>query len=112
MRRAALIALAFVFCGSALCIGFAQDQDEQVSTRKVIFRMQPQYPPLARSAHIGGITRVMAHVNSTGKAESVQVLGGHPLLVQAAVAAVSHWKWEPSSQPTQEVVVIRFSTTD
>jgi TonB family protein len=111
MRRVTLIAL-FVLCLTNLHIGFAQDQDAPVSTRKTVFRLQPQYPPLARAAHITGIARVMAHVNSNGKAESVEALGGHPLLIQAAVTAVSHWKWEPSNEPSQEVIVIRFSTPD
>jgi|SRR5579862_3110791 len=106
MRRVTLIALCVFLC-TAVSIGFAQD--DQTSNRKIISRLQPQYPALAQAAHVTGIVRVMARVNGNGKVESVEVLGGHPLLAQAAVMAVSHWKWEPSSEASQEVVIIRFS---
>ena len=107
MRRVTLIALCFFFFAS-ICSGFGQD--DQTSTRKIITKVQPQYPGLAQAAHVGGIVRVMARVNANGKVESVEVLGGHPLLAQAAVMAVSHWKWEQSIGPTKEIVFIRFST--
>jgi hypothetical protein len=32
----------------------AQDQDEQTSARKIITKVQPQYPALAHAAHISG----------------------------------------------------------
>jgi len=107
MRQAILIALIFVVCVSAPYVGFCQD--EQVSSRKVVTKVPPQYPALARASHIGGMAKVKAHVNGDGKVESVEVLGGHPLLAQAAVTAVSQWRWEPSGQSTQETVVVKFS---
>ncbi|HXY13901.1 MAG TPA: energy transducer TonB [Terriglobales bacterium] len=106
MRRATLIALC-AFCLSALYNGFAQDA--QVSSRKLLVKVQPQYPELAHAAHITGIAKLQARVNTNGRVESVEILGGHPLLAQAAVLAVRQWKWEPSSQASEETVVVKFS---
>jgi len=98
----------WVFAIAVLCaIAFAQD--EQVSSRKIITKVQPQYPALAHQAHLTGTAKLLAKVNTNGRVESVQVLGGHPLLAQAASAAVSQWRWEPSSDTTQETVVVKFS---
>lgn len=102
-----LIALSCAFCVAAPGAAFAQD--EQVSSRKVLSKVEPQYPALAHAAHITGTAKLLAKVNSNGKVDSIQVLGGHPLLVQTAIVAISHWKWEPSNQPTQETVIVKFS---
>jgi len=96
-----------------LCVvGFAQDQDESLSPRKLISKFQPAYPAMARASRISGIAKLAVHVRSNGKVESIQVLGGHPLLAQAAASAVSQWKWEPSNQDSLETVVVKFSLPD
>jgi TonB family protein len=55
-----------------------------------------------------GIVRVEAVVGNNGVVRSVGVKGGHPVLAQAAVRAVSKWKWEPASHETKEPVEVRF----
>lgn len=104
MRRAVL-ALTCALCINALQIAVAQDD----SARKILVKVEPQYPALAHTARISGTVKVMAHVSANGKVESVDVLGGHPLLAQTAVVAVSHWKWQPASQATEETVIVKFS---
>jgi periplasmic protein TonB len=108
MRRAILIALTCVSI-TALQITLAQVQDEPISARKIVSKVQPQYPPLAHAAHVTGMAKLLVKVSPNGKVASVDVLGGHPLLAQAATIAVNQWKWEPSTQPTQETVVVKFS---
>ena len=105
MRRVTLIALYVLFI--CLSIGFAQD--DQTSTRKIVSGVQPQYPALAHAAHVTGTAKLLVKVNANGKVASIDVLGGHPLLAQAASTAVEQWKWEPLSQPTQETVIVKFS---
>jgi protein TonB len=36
-----------------------------------------------------------AVINQTGDVESVELLSGHPMLVQAALDAVKQWKYRP-----------------
>jgi TonB family protein len=107
MRRPISIGLC-AFCVAFLQIGLGQVQDS-ISARKIVSRVQPQYPALAHAAHVTGTAKLLVKVNNNGKVESVEVVGGHPLLAQAATIAVNQWKWESSSQPTQETVVVKFS---
>lgn len=61
----------------------------------LIYRVQPQYPPLARQARIQGSVVLQAVISREGAIEKLQVLSGHPMLVQAAVEAVRHWRYRP-----------------
>jgi len=61
----------------------------------LIRRVQPIYPPLARTARIEGSVVLAAVISKEGTIEHVQALSGHPMLVPAAVAAVSQWRYKP-----------------
>ena len=58
---------------------------------------------------LAGIVRVEAVVSAEGCVKTVDVKGGHPVLVQAAVSAVSKWRWEPASRESRESVEVKFS---
>ena len=78
------------------------------SERKVASRVAPSYPELAKKMHIHGIVRVEAVVKANGTVKSTRVLGGNPVLVDAAVEAVGKWKFEPGQGETTEVVQLTF----
>jgi periplasmic protein TonB len=61
----------------------------------LIYRVQPQYPPLARQARVQGIVVLRAMISREGKIENLQVVNGHPLLVKAAMDAVLQWRYRP-----------------
>jgi len=61
----------------------------------LIYRVQPQYPPLARQARVQGIVVLRAMISRQGKIENLQVVSGHPLLVQSAMDAVLQWRYRP-----------------
>jgi TonB family protein len=83
-------------------------QDASPGTRKVLIKTAVAYPTLARSMNIRGVAKVEAQVAPNGTVKSVEVKGGHPILAQAAVTAVGHWKFEPAPHETKEIVEIRF----
>jgi len=85
--------------------GFAQEAE---TGRKVVSKVTPAYPSLARDMHISGNVRVEAVVAPSGKVKLVEIKGGHPVLAQAAADAVSRWKWEPASRESRETVELRF----
>ena len=58
--------------------------------------------------NIRGIVKVEAQVAPNGTVKTVVVKGGHPILVQSAVTAVGHWKFEPSPHDTKELIEIKF----
>jgi len=61
----------------------------------LIYRPQPVYPPIARSARVQGPVLLRAIISREGTIENLQVLSGHPLLVQAAINAVRQWRYRP-----------------
>jgi periplasmic protein TonB len=65
--------------------------DEGLLIRKV----QPTYPPLAKSARIQGEVVMQAMISKQGTIENLHVLGGHPMLVPAAIDAVRQWRYRP-----------------
>jgi len=84
-------------------------QDATVGTRKVITRVTPQYPGMARSMSIRGSVKLEAVVAPNGTVKSVEVKGGHPLLAQAAQNAIHEWKFEPAPRETREAIEIKFT---
>ena len=61
----------------------------------LIRRVQPLYPPLARSARIQGSVVLAAVISKDGTMENLKLLSGHPMLVPAALQAVSQWRYRP-----------------
>ena len=61
----------------------------------LIRRVQPVYPPPARSMRVQGSVVLSAVISKQGTIENLQVLSGHPLLVSAAIEAVKQWRYRP-----------------
>lgn len=73
---------------------------------RIIRRVVPTYPPLARQARVQGTVRLQGVIGVDGRIQQLQVLGGHPLLVKAAVDAVKQWLYRPTLLSGQPVEVI------
>lgn len=78
----------------------------QATARKLKNRVEPVYPELAKRNNISGSARVELLITPDGRVKDVKVLGGHPVLVQAAIAAVMKWKYEPAAE--ESTVIIKF----
>lgn len=61
----------------------------------LIRKVQPVYPALARSVRIQGPVILDAVISKAGTIEHLQLVSGHPMLVPAALAAVSQWRYRP-----------------
>ena len=85
----------------------AQEASEGV--RKVVTKVIPPYPNLARSMNLQGVVRADVSVSPNGTVKLIDVKGGHPVLVDAAQHALRQWKWEPSAHETRESVELRFN---
>ena len=88
---------------------FAQ-QEQPEGKRRVVNRVVPLYPELARKMHITGIVRIEVVVAPDGAAKAIRVIGGHPVLAQAANDAIHKWKWAPVAQETTEVIELKFNS--
>lgn len=67
----------------------------QMLQGSLVHRVEPVYPPLARTTRIQGSVVLAAVISRAGTIEHLQVLSGHPMLVKAALEAVSQWRYRP-----------------
>jgi protein TonB len=80
-------------------------QGGNVTAAKLMNKVQPMYPPLARQTRISGTVRLHAIIGKNGSVEQLEVMSGHPLLVQAALDAVKQWKYQPTTLNGEPVEV-------
>jgi protein TonB len=71
-------------------------QGGNVQQALLISQPKPIYPALARQARIQGNVVLHAIIGKDGKVEQLEVISGHPLLVQAALQAVREWRYKPT----------------
>jgi len=67
-----------------------------VKPPRLLFGPDPEYPVLARQSRLGGIVVVDAIIDEHGNVTGMHVISGHPLLIPAALAAVSKRRYEPT----------------
>lgn len=67
-----------------------------VQAARLVNRVQPVYPPLARQTRISGTVKLHAIIGKDGSVQQLQVVSGHPLLVQSALDAVRQWRYQPT----------------
>jgi periplasmic protein TonB len=68
----------------------------QVQLAKLVFGPRPVYPALAKQARISGAVRLEAVIARDGSVENLRYVSGHPMLVEAAIAAVEQWRFQPT----------------
>ena len=75
------------------------------SERRLVRRVEPEYPDTLRHMGIGGNVRLELTIAPKGTVETVAVLGGNPILAEAAAKAVRQWVYEPGTRTKTEVNV-------
>jgi len=80
----------------------------QTSERKVKFKITPQYPDMARKLGLTGVVKLEIVVAPNGNVKDTKVIGGHPILVNAAVDAVKRWKFESASAESINTLEFKF----
>lgn len=104
----ALVGLTLVPGGFCADAPSAQVADSP-SARKIINKVVPAYPSMARYMNLTGTVKLEALVLANGTVKSIQVKGGNPVLAQAAQNAVREWKWAKSERESTEVLEFRFT---
>ena len=61
----------------------------------LIRKVQPIYPPIAKTGRIQGPVVLFAVISKSGSIDNLRVVSGHPLLVRAAIDAVQQWQYRP-----------------
>jgi protein TonB len=81
-----------------------------IEPSKLIVKVNPAYPELARRARVSGTVVLEALIDEEGNVSSAKVLSGHSLLVDAAVEAVKHWKYSPTVLNGEPVPILATVT--
>ena len=79
--------------------------------RKVVNRVKPAYPELARQMNVSGTVKIEVVIAANGSVKSLKPLGGHPLLIQSASEALRKWRFAPGLETTT-IVEFQFHSTD
>jgi len=105
------LGLALVLAGSAVLPqkAFAQDNSSDSGKRRVRTRVVPDYPALAKQMNVTGKVKIEATIAADGHVISTKVVGGSPLLVNAALDALKKWRFEPAAKDTTEVIEFEFN---
>jgi TonB family protein len=71
-------------------------------------KVQPANPDLARKMNIAGTVKIEVVVAPNGMVKGARVVGGHPVLANAALVAARKWRFEPASAETSGVIDFKF----
>jgi TonB family protein len=82
---------------------------EKSKDRSLLKRVEPEYPKELQRRGIEGTVRLSLTVSARGSVQSVQVLGGNPILAEAAEKAVREWVYSPSATTSTIEVSIPFA---
>lgn len=108
MHRGVTTFLAVVAITGLALVPARQVSAQPHPDRRVITKVAPAYPELAKRMHLQGAVKLEVGVKADGVVKSTRVIGGNPVLVQAAADAVSKWKFEVSPNETVEIVQLTF----
>jgi TonB family protein len=109
MKTRLAIALLSLLALQPFVVALACAQEATGADRKVLTKVIPEYPNVARVMHIQGSVRIDVLIEPNGKVKSFDAKGGHPVLVQSAEDALRRWKWEPASHESHQIVELRFT---
>jgi protein TonB len=79
---------------------------------RLVRRVDPIYPDVAKQARIQGDVRIDAIIDTQGRVVEMKVLSGHPLLATSALNAVGKWVYEPTYLNEQPIPVVLEVTVE
>ena len=104
-RSKGALALLLV-CG----FGLLTTSGASAEDRSVRVRTMPEYPAMGKQLRLSGIVRLKVKVNPDGSIRNIEPIGGSPVFIPAAVAAVEKWKFEAGPRETEEVIAVSFKS--
>ncbi|HKM85926.1 MAG TPA: energy transducer TonB [Terriglobales bacterium] len=109
LNRALAVGLLLIGGWAAINAPLSWGQEE--ITRKAKSKVAPAYPELARKMNITGVVRIQITVAANGSIKDAKLVGGHPVLANAALDAVKKWRYEAAPAESTGIVVFRFDPT-
>ncbi len=81
-----------------------------VEGARLIHRVDPDYPEIARLARVQGPVVLQATIDEEGRITNLRVVRGNPLLIEEALSAVRQWRYSPTLLNGEPVPVITTVT--
>jgi len=103
-----LMLAVLLLCGFSVRAAARAAQTYETSAsdeRKVLTRIDPDYPDALKRLYIGGVVRVEVVVAPNGAVRSTKLLGGSPILGQSTMKAIKQWKYVPA--PADETLTVK-----
>jgi len=104
---AVLLAILALTMAAPIAVRGQQTQSAEL-VRRAKSRVQPTYPELARRMNITGTVKVEVVVSPNGSVKDARVVGGHPVLANAALDAAKKWRFEPATVESSGVIDFKF----
>jgi protein TonB len=76
--------------------------------RRTVSNPQPEFPEIARKMSLSGVVRIEVIIGSDGEIRNAKVVGGHPVLADAALKALKKWKYAAGTSETKELLEFKF----
>ncbi len=76
--------------------------------RRLLKRVEPEYPETLKRLHIGGTVRLQLTISPKGNVETAIVLGGNPILGEAAAKAAQQWVYAAAAKQSTVEVTMPF----
>lgn len=105
LRWAAIVLLIATSCPQP---AFSQTE----LSRKAKVKIAPEYPELARRMKLSGTVKIMVTIMPNGDLKDTKVMGGNPILVNAAMEALKKWRFEPAPEETSGTVEFSFKPSE
>jgi TonB family protein len=106
LNRGLAVGLLLLGGWSTICTPILRGQES--INRKAKIRVAPLYPALARHISLGGVVRVQITVAANGTIKNATLIGGHPVLANAALDAVKKWRFEAGPEESTGIVEFHF----
>jgi periplasmic protein TonB len=67
-----------------------------VQAARLIHRIEPTYPPLAKQIHREGRVELRAIIATDGRIKFLEVVSGEPFFIPCSLSAVAEWRYQPT----------------
>ena len=111
MSRRIVVAVLIAVLGAIAVrpiVSRAQQSEGEEIARRAKSKVQPAYPDLARRMNLTGTARIEVVVSPNGSVKDAHIVGGHPVLANAALDAARKWRFEPASTESSGVIEFKF----
>lgn len=80
-------------------------REAHLDPAKLIYRVDPIYPALAKMIHKEGRVELHARISTDGSIQSLEVVAGDPLFIASALEAVRQWRYRSTILNGQPVEI-------